>query len=140
MANDVKAFFHEWCNKSKAEPTFESRATGKSRRKKKIDSLVQTNQTSNLLILTRYQISSGPKHRQRFLCELSVRWCWKLHDQKGGRKECCARLYQLSSAHERLESRPSAHRRTGRICATIKSKCKICATSLSAAAKCVYRK
>lgn len=29
MANDVKAFFHEWCAKTKVDPAFESRATGK---------------------------------------------------------------------------------------------------------------
>lgn len=28
MANDVKAFFHEWCSKAKLDPAFESRATG----------------------------------------------------------------------------------------------------------------
>lgn len=31
MPQDIKAFFHEWCSKSKVDPQFEVRPTGKTR-------------------------------------------------------------------------------------------------------------
>ncbi len=66
--SDIKSFFHAWCNKSKVEPQFESRPTGKN---------VNESRINNILIswtwVYRLTIQIlGPKHRQRFLCELRV--------------------------------------------------------------------
>ena len=60
MPQDIKSFFHEWCAKSKVEPAFECRPTGLTnfdrKRKKSIKKC----------------FISGPKFRQRFLCEVRV--------------------------------------------------------------------
>lgn len=60
---DVKSYFHEWCAKSKVLPTFECRPTG-----------MYSNITINTKIIKILLIlfTPGPKHRQRFLCEVRV--------------------------------------------------------------------
>lgn len=56
---DIKSFFHAWCNKTKVEPQYESRPTGKCK-------------TYYVLFILTWPYRLGPKHRQRFLCELRV--------------------------------------------------------------------
>lgn len=56
---DVKSFFHEWCNKNKIDPNFNVRPTGKF--------LAIFQQIQQISIF-----HTGPKHRQRFLCEVRV--------------------------------------------------------------------
>lgn len=59
---DIKSFFHQWCAKNGNEPQFDVRPTGKY--------------TSSVLVrlnlTVRFSHLAGPKHRQRFLCELRV--------------------------------------------------------------------
>lgn len=70
MPQDIKAFFHEWCSKNKFDPQFEVRPTGKAffaeTREKSINKqILQQILKLNLSL-------SGPKFRQRFLCEVRI--------------------------------------------------------------------
>lgn len=68
MSTDIKSFFHEWCAKSRNEPTYESRPTGKSFVFYRLVWLEEWRR----FFTDRIWLHIGPKHRQRFLCELRV--------------------------------------------------------------------
>lgn len=66
---DIKSFFHTWCNKSKVDHQFECRPTGKFFKTKIFLQIHNSTLTYRVSI---YSSLIGPKHRQRFLCELRV--------------------------------------------------------------------
>lgn len=61
--SDIKSFLHHFCQKNKIEPTFEVRPTGKSWHRSVGISIYSTQL---------FLCQTGPKHRQRFLCEVRV--------------------------------------------------------------------
>lgn len=61
--SDIKSFLHQYCQKTKVEPAFEVRPTGKPTNKN--GGFFQT-------LIFIFCNSLGPKHRQRFLCEVRV--------------------------------------------------------------------
>lgn len=58
---DIKSFLHQYCQKNKKEPVFEVRPTGK------YSTCIKMIHCWTIGI-----ICLGPKHRQRFLCEVRV--------------------------------------------------------------------
>lgn len=58
---DVKSFLHQFCQRNKVEPQFEVRPTGKK----------PSVRFSKFLFVELLRLL-GPKHRQRFLCEVRV--------------------------------------------------------------------
>lgn len=59
--SDIKSFLHQFCQKNKVEPSFEVRPTGKA-----------LYHFAYALISDLLFNVPGPKHRQRFLCEVRV--------------------------------------------------------------------
>ena len=66
---DIKSYFHEWCAKTKVDPKFEVRPTGEYFISIFIAFYLSN---KNFATIHMYIYISGPKHRQRFLCEVRI--------------------------------------------------------------------
>lgn len=65
--SDIKSFLHQYCQKTQVDPAFEVRPTGKPTHKKWRHLYFFFSCIFYIL-----RLLLGPKHRQRFLCEVRV--------------------------------------------------------------------